>query len=180
MDNFIVQFRREPNGRLEFLMNCNAKSRVHAIVQGARVFINGGEDVCESDATASNDDGSRPGANPVAAGAAPAQDGLRAERLTGRKTKVDSIASFERVPAHQDSDSDFNAKAPLYQTAYFASAAHELNPGLPVEPVRVVFVAEEFNHHYGVSEPLFRVYRTQDDSTLVGHYFARALKDFVL
>lgn len=47
MQNYIVQFRVKQNGPLIHLMNCYAKSKAHAIVQGARALINGADDVCE-------------------------------------------------------------------------------------------------------------------------------------
>lgn len=87
----------------------------------------------------------------------------------------------QRVPAHQDSDPDFNKKARHYTTAYFARATHELlDSGLPHGCVRVVFLSEQYNALYGVHEPVFAVYRAMNDATLVGTYFARALKDFCL
>ncbi len=49
--SFIVQYRRDQNGKLEYLMHCYARSRVHAIAQGARVFIDAGEDVSDIIAT---------------------------------------------------------------------------------------------------------------------------------
>lgn len=55
MQNYIVQFRRVPTASLARLMNCYAKSKAHAIIQGARVFIASGEDVCEIVATESDD-----------------------------------------------------------------------------------------------------------------------------
>lgn len=51
MKNYIVQYRVAQNGPIIYLMNCYAKSKTHAIAQGARALINGDDDVCEVIAT---------------------------------------------------------------------------------------------------------------------------------
>lgn len=51
MKNYIVQFRRNENSPLVHLMKCYAKSKTHAIAQGARVLAGNGDDVCEIVAT---------------------------------------------------------------------------------------------------------------------------------
>ncbi|MPQ56264.1 hypothetical protein [Duganella sp. FT27W] len=85
-----------------------------------------------------------------------------------------------RIPSHQDRDADFNSKAPHYKTADFTTLARSYWPHLPAECVRVVFDSLKRNIKYQEDEPLFRVYRTVDDDSFIGHYFARALKDFTL
>jgi len=51
MKNYIVQYRVNQGGQILHLMNCYAKSKAHAIAQGARALINGSEEVCEVIAT---------------------------------------------------------------------------------------------------------------------------------
>lgn len=72
------------------------------------------------------------------------------------------------------------AQARLYKTAIFAEAAHTLEASLPVDPVRITYMGAMFNAFYGVDEPVFATFRTMDDSSYIGSYFARALKDFAL
>lgn len=58
MKNFIVQFRRspvanQPEQKLEYLMDCYAKTSANAIIQGAQAAIRQGIDVVEIVATPS-------------------------------------------------------------------------------------------------------------------------------
>jgi hypothetical protein len=84
------------------------------------------------------------------------------------------------IPAHHERDPDFNAKAPHYKTAYFSEVTRAAWPHLTSTCVRVAFNSMEANIKFGENEPMFRVYATMDDQSFIGHYFARALKDFVL
>lgn len=85
-----------------------------------------------------------------------------------------------RPQAHHERDPDFNAKAPHYKTANFSDLARRVWPHLPDACVRVVFDGYRQNVGFKEEEPLFRVYATMDDESFIGHYFARALKEFGL
>ena len=85
-----------------------------------------------------------------------------------------------RIPSHLERDNDFNAKTPHYKTAEFTTLARSYWPHLPTECVRVVFDGIRHNAKYQEDEPLFRAYLNMDDCSFIGHYFARALKEFTL
>ena len=90
------------------------------------------------------------------------------------------MTDFVMPAAHQGEDPDFNAKAPSYKTATFTDEAHALLLDLPPEPVRVKFAFIGFNALFNENEPVFMVYRSMEDTSFIGHYFARALQEFVL
>lgn len=69
-------------------------------------------------------------------------------------------------------------QARSYNTARFNSGARAMQPNLPRDPVRIVFIGDQRNSFHDRIECVFACFAGAQDDTLIGTYYQNALMNF--